>query len=170
MAQVRAAKSLTMSWCLGCHRDPEVQRDVARSFGGWARRSRSPGLLGARVRRLGLLVESHEGRPTKAAGNPAHPASLGASTAIAQASILSLYEPSRLGSVRHGRSASTWDALSTHMRSGAWNGTEGRGFHLVMSPTSSPTIASQRRRLRARFPEARVHVHASRARFSSSRP
>jgi hypothetical protein len=24
MAQVRAARSLTMSWCLGCHRDPEV--------------------------------------------------------------------------------------------------------------------------------------------------
>ena len=35
----------------------------------------------------GLLVESHTGRPIKIEGNPAHPASLGATTAQHQASI-----------------------------------------------------------------------------------
>ena len=43
----------------------------------------------------GILVESQLGRPIKVEGTPQHPASLGGTDAFAQASVLTLYEPTR---------------------------------------------------------------------------
>src|SRR4051794_4307456 len=44
---------------------------------------------------VGLVVEAHEGRPTKIEGNALHPASLGAADIWAQAEVLKLYDPDR---------------------------------------------------------------------------
>ena len=63
---------------------------------------------------FGLLVESHEGRPTKIEGNPKHPYSLGAVNAIVQASILGLYDPDRSEHVRHNRAESDWNEFVTN--------------------------------------------------------
>ena len=49
-------------------------------------------LAGAAV---GLLVTSYDGRPVKIEGNPLHPTSRGAASALAQASLLELYDPDR---------------------------------------------------------------------------
>ena len=52
---------------------------------------------------LGLVVEAHEGRPTKIEGNPNHPSSLGASDIWAQAEVLKLYDPERARSPQNAR-------------------------------------------------------------------
>src|SRR5687768_12181251 len=56
----------------------------------------------------GLIVESHEGRPTKIEGNPNHPSTLGASSARVQASVLGLYDPDRSQAVRLRGESKAW--------------------------------------------------------------
>ena len=49
---------------------------------------------------VGLVVENHEGRPTKIEGNDLHPASHGSTNAYHQAAMLEMYDPDRSRSPR----------------------------------------------------------------------
>lgn len=108
---------------------------------------------------LGLLVESHVGRPTKIEGNPLHPASLGGTSALAQASILALYDPDRAQVVRHVDDIVPWaqfdQAIATAIES--QSARQGVGLRLLTGTVTSPTLAAQIRALLAKLPGARWH-------------
>ncbi|MDX2093321.1 MAG: 4Fe-4S dicluster domain-containing protein [Kofleriaceae bacterium] len=103
----------------------------------------------------GLLALAHTGRPTKIEGNPAHPASLGATSAQHQASILDLYDPHRLSAPQVAKLPATWNRFRSEVE---------RGFAgdlwLLLPPDGSPAIAAQLARVRQRFPTAKVVHHA----------
>ena len=64
----------------------------------------------------GVVVEQHEGRPTKIEGNPEHPSSLRGTDIFMQASVLQLYDPDRARSVMRGEETTTWADYLTGLR------------------------------------------------------
>ena len=108
---------------------------------------------------IGVLVESHEGRPTKVEGNPDHPSSLGASSAIVQASILNLYDPDRSQSVQQYGEIRSWSAFLDAAQPLATNvkATQGANFRILSGAVASPTLAAQIRKLLAMYPQAKWH-------------
>jgi molybdopterin-containing oxidoreductase family iron-sulfur binding subunit len=106
---------------------------------------------------LGLLVTSRDGRPIKIEGNELHPASLGATDAWAQASILSLYDPDRSQTVMHLGEISTWEAFLAELRGALEPRTSagGKGVYVLSVTVSSPTLARQMRAFEKKYPEAR---------------
>jgi molybdopterin-containing oxidoreductase family iron-sulfur binding subunit len=123
---------------------------------------------------IGLLVESHDGRPTKIEGNPAHPSSRGATDLWSQAAIYELYDPDRSTTpFRGGRGAATpgvashlpatWAeidaALGDIARAAQADG--GAKLRILVEPTNSPTFIRLRDALQAKLPQAKVHVWSS---------
>lgn len=111
----------------------------------------------------GLLVESHEGRPTKIEGNPAHPASLGGTGVHEQASVLQLYDPHRTREIQHDKRPATWNDLAAALSPKVLRsqvGARGEGLFLIMEPTSSPLEAELLQQLSDVYPAASVHFHA----------
>ena len=107
----------------------------------------------------GLLVESHEGRPTKIEGNPLHPGSLGATDVFAQAAVLGLYDPDRSQTLTNLGEIRPWSAFLGAIRAAltAQQPLKGAGLRILTESVSSPTLAAQIRDLLARFPSAKWH-------------
>ncbi len=107
----------------------------------------------------GVLVETHEGRPTKIEGNPLHPASLGASDVFMQAELLELYNPERSQAVMHDGQISTWEIFlgAVAQEATKWKQNNGAGLRLLTRHETSPTLLDQIQRLLAKYPAAKWH-------------
>ncbi len=110
---------------------------------------------------IGLLVEAHEGRPTKIEGNPNHPASLGSTSRQHQATILDLYNPERSQKPAKNGQASTWDAfwgenapLFDSLKSKG-----GEGLCFLSGYTASPSFREVRDHAARVFPKAKWFVY-----------
>ncbi len=108
-----------------------------------------------------VLVETHEGRPTKVEGHPGYAPTQGGSDAMTQAMILELYDPDRLRQVRRGNVTSTWkdfDAFAeTHFAAILKNA--GKGFRILSDATPSPAWDLLRQHLAEVAPQAKWHVY-----------
>jgi MoCo/4Fe-4S cofactor protein with predicted Tat translocation signal len=109
----------------------------------------------------GVIVKSHEGRPTKIEGNPDHPASLGASDAFMQASILDLYDPDRSQAVTHHGQPRSWSDAQLAIRKSlqGLKVAQGSGLAILTQTVGSRVVAEQlsgkNSPLRRDFPSAR---------------
>jgi molybdopterin-containing oxidoreductase family iron-sulfur binding subunit len=105
----------------------------------------------------GVIVRSLEGRPTKIAGNPRHPASLGATDVFGEAEILALYDPDRAKAPRKGTALHAWTAFEAELlaRLERERPRHGAGLRIVTNRVTSPTLVGQLDALLKTFPEAR---------------
>jgi MoCo/4Fe-4S cofactor protein with predicted Tat translocation signal len=106
---------------------------------------------------MGVLAESHQGRPTKIEGNPDHPASLGAADSFAQASVLTLYDPERSQSILHNGRAGTWGGFISQMGETARSLAGGQGLRILTGTVTSPALAAQIADILRANPRARWH-------------
>ena len=118
---------------------------------------------------VGLLVESHENRPTKVEGNPQHPASkpprtstspgrFGPTDAFAQASILDLYDPDRSKAVTHLGEIRSWDGFVAALRQEFVGREQTLRLRVLTETVTSPSLGRMLLDLPRHFPQARWHV------------
>jgi MoCo/4Fe-4S cofactor protein with predicted Tat translocation signal len=107
----------------------------------------------------GLLVESHEGRPTKIEGNPQHPSSLGAADVFAQAAILNIYDPDRAQTLTRTGDVEAWPSFIAAMKAAlaAQQPLKGAGIRILSETVGSPTLGAQIKEFLGRFPSASWH-------------
>src|SRR6266404_5804641 len=108
---------------------------------------------------LGVLVESHEGRPTKIEGNPEHPSSLGATDVFAQAAVLDLYDPDRSKTPVYLGELSTWETFQSAAQGLATSqkAVSGAGLRILTGTIISPTLTAQIEAVQKLYPQAKWH-------------
>ena len=108
---------------------------------------------------IGLLVESHEGRPTKIEGNPDHPSSLGSTNVFAQASILNLYDPDRAQTATRAGEIQTWSQFleAAQALAATFRSTRGEGLRFLTGIINSPGLTALFESLLTLYPLAKWH-------------
>jgi molybdopterin-containing oxidoreductase family iron-sulfur binding subunit len=133
-------------------REPYVEQPAGIVPGRWRYFATATALQGYGT---GVLVKHEMGRPLKIEGNPDHPASLGATSAIGQASILELYNPFRADTLTRDAAIAPWPAFTTAVieRRQRLLVKRGRGLSLLTGTVTSPTLLAQIDGLRRDYPE-----------------
>ncbi len=105
----------------------------------------------------GVVVESHEGRPTKIEGNPAHPASLGSTDVFMQGEILSLYDADRSKAVFGKGQPSSYEAFLAATRANLLKqkDKQGAGVRILTETVTSPSLYAQIQAFLALYPQAK---------------
>ncbi len=109
----------------------------------------------------GVIVESHLGRPTKAEGNPDHPASLGATSVLSQACLMDLYDADRVKEIKYLGVPRSWEDFLVgfgHALTPIRN-RNGAGLHILTETVVSPTLASQLQTVLKMLPAAQWHQY-----------
>jgi molybdopterin-containing oxidoreductase family iron-sulfur binding subunit len=108
---------------------------------------------------VGLLVESHLGRPTKVEGNPEHPGSLGSTDIWAQASVLDLWDPDRSQVVMRYGDISSWGTFDGALAAAKEESSEdgGAGIAILSRPVVSLTLAAQVEAVKKALPNVSFH-------------
>lgn len=110
---------------------------------------------------LGVLVESHLGRPTKIEGNRLHPASLGATGPLPQAAVLELWDPDRSQVPLYRGETASWADFAADLKT--WPASfahDASGLHVLSDRIVSPTLRAQRDRWLRQFPRSRWYEYA----------
>lgn len=102
----------------------------------------------------GLIVETHEGRPTKIEGNPDHPSTKGMSNAYMQASLLDLYDPDRAKKPMHKGVEKEWHDFVEYWQKlyPKYIESQGKGLAIISESFSSPTLGRLYREFKQKFP------------------
>jgi MoCo/4Fe-4S cofactor protein with predicted Tat translocation signal len=105
-----------------------------------------------------VLVKSDAFRPIKIDGNPEHPYIKGGSDAIAQATLLDLYDPDRSQHVLYRGETRTWAAFQAAWRARLADkkSSGGQGIYILTGTITSPTLAAQWKKAQAVYPNAKL--------------
>jgi molybdopterin-containing oxidoreductase family iron-sulfur binding subunit len=115
---------------------------------------------------LGVVVTSHDGRPTKVEGNGQHSRSFGATDVRGQAYVWDLYDPDRSKSPARRQGNGLVDATDEELDKALaeliakHEKDQGAGLRFLAPISNSPTFRRLRDKVLERFPKARFHTYS----------
>ncbi len=115
---------------------------------------------------LGVVVTSHEGRPTKVEGNEQHSRSLGSTDVRGQLYVWDLYDPDRSQGPARRQGNALANATEEHFDSFLKElirkhaADKGAGLRILAPISNSPSFRAMRDRVIAKFPKARFHTYS----------
>jgi len=116
---------------------------------------------------LGVVVTSHDGRPTKVEGNALHRRSLGATDVRGQLYLWDLYDPDRSQSPAQRRGNALANATDADFDEALkalvtkHEADEGAGLRFLAPISNSPSFRRMRDTVIAKFPKARFHTYSA---------